>query len=134
MADHSKLIVEARQLADKLDRANLHLIACRTDATMIRALVKIVQAYDTQPSFDKNLKALKAALDRLERRIGCQVVNEELLAACRTSNEAIRAFIGNWDVHLIDKRPSTEDWIKLDAARHLAKRAVEEADKLKGGA
>ena len=63
-------------------------------------------------------------------------VFDELLAACRTCDEAIAELIdcarpisidGSLDAELPAK------WDRLRAARHLAKRAVENGDKVKGG-
>lgn len=129
MTDHSELLKEARELGNFRDETGT--VRDYKRATALYKLADIVEAYDKQPSFDENFKALKEQLDDLDRRLGQSTVNDELLAACRTCAEVIEYTI------TLEMSPfpfNDQDRSKLSAACHLAKRAVENADKLKGGA
>lgn len=119
MNKHAELVEEARELADGLSGTRYHVAFSRT----LRALADIVEAHDKgQADSDDRLDAI------LDRYVSRREVFDELLVACKTCNEVIQEFIGDRRTALGDKRPSVEDWIKLDAARYSAKRAAEGAD------
>ena len=106
MSEHSEMVEGARGLADRLAYGRVQ--APMVTANTLRALADIVEAQDKQ-----------------------QPVFDELLAASRTCVEVIKEYL---DTPAHVSGPGTQTWTKLRAAHHLVKRAVELADKLKGGA
>lgn len=121
MTDHSELLKGIRELARTIASGEYCRIYCVTDAAKLRTLADIVEARDKR---DAVLEG------RIERYLETKLLTfDELLAACRTCEEAIK------NVLAYPEAPrDTLYWINLRAARHLAKRAVEEYDKTKGGA
>lgn len=103
MNDHSELVKEARELAD-----NWSVHQYTRISTTLFTLADIVEAYGKAES--------------------------EAVAACQTCNEAIKEHLDAMD-HVDEAMglDTCEGRIELRAARHLAKRAAENYDKLKGG-
>lgn len=133
MNEHSDLVQNARKLAEEIWCAGK--IGSPVDRTpaMLRTLADIVEAYDKEPRFDENLKAIKEQFDSLDRRIGVQIVNEELHAACVGCHREIEAVIAPGG-YRTNSALHGASWDKLHAVDHLAQRAVKLADEAKVGA
>lgn len=117
VSDHAELLEEARELEESLPESTIR--ECRT-VTVLSALADVVESHDKSESklLSEEFMVLLDAQDKLIL---------ELLAACKTCGEVIRVFIA--------KYPDSEkdQWARLGAAGHLAKRAAEDGDKAKGG-
>lgn len=107
MNDHVELLKDARDAAGELDNAVNHLPNTLADCIkaphIMRTLADIVEQQDKQSD-----------------------INAELLATCRTCDEAIEWVLG------VNDSPwpfNDKDWTKLRAAGYLVKRAVEMTDK-----
>lgn len=105
MSDHSELLKDARELVDEVARIPPKPPPYRNlleeCASIMHLLVGVVEEHGKQqPTFD------------------------ELLAAGRTCEETIKMFIAEYPCRQRDI------WAELRAAGHLAKRAVEDADKV----
>ena len=109
MNDHIELVKEARRLADILEHSTLAFYACGGAARTFRTLADIVAAHD--------------AVIHVDGRQFMEVF-DEAVAACRTCDEEIEHVLDN-----VAFSNETDDEPRLRAAGHLAKRAVELADK-----
>lgn len=124
MNDRSELVKEARALAVPIPTGENMLGSER--AQVLLKLADIVEQRDKEPRFAANIKALREQIDALARRIAGQAVNEELVAACKVCDEAIAALL----THPFAVGNDSVDWCNLRAARHLAIRAAEKAEKV----
>lgn len=117
MTDHTELLKDARELANNVDDDS---------ALVIWNLAGIVEARDKRD----------AALEgRIERYLETKLLTVDgLVAACKRCVEMIGIFTVGHPIlpsASCTDEPTGDDWINLEAARRLAKQAIEKADTLK---
>lgn len=119
MPEHAELLKDARELANERDALSVIPGKVGLTAHTLRTLADLVERLDARLKQLADVNIAWTGIHDEDWKI-----RDELVAACKTCDEVITMFIGDRSVPLKDKRPSDEDWIKLDGARYLAQRGT----------